>query len=177
MGRPPTYQARKAIRLAETGIAQPEIAAKLGVTNRTLSRWALTYPDFREALDRGIAKRVAALDKRRAEVAERRAAERRSIEAAEAAERAAVRENARALRQLIEEALRAADEPAETNSASGKPLSAPDASVRPADHPEHRRPADEYLSGVNDHDVAPDWQDADGGVDGSLPLDDPRSNW
>ena len=57
-GRPSNYRPA-AIRLAESGRTQPEIAAELGCTNRTLSRWSLQYPEFRAALDRGLARREA----------------------------------------------------------------------------------------------------------------------
>ena len=57
-GRPSSYCA-EAIQLARSGITQPEIAAALSCSNRTLSRWALKYPDFRAGLDRGLARRTA----------------------------------------------------------------------------------------------------------------------
>jgi transposase-like protein len=70
-GRPPSYRP-EACRVAERGTTQPEIAAELGVTNRTLSRWALKYPEFRAALDRGLVRRAA--ERRWAETAPLRAA-------------------------------------------------------------------------------------------------------
>lgn len=70
-GRPSGYRA-EAAQLAESGMTQIEIAALLGCTNRTLSRWALKYPAFRAALDRGLGRRAA--DRRRAETAPLRAA-------------------------------------------------------------------------------------------------------
>ena len=57
-GRPTNYRA-EACRVAERGGTQPEIAAELRVTNRTLSRWALRYAEFRSALDRGLVRRSA----------------------------------------------------------------------------------------------------------------------
>lgn len=70
-GRPSSYRP-EACQVAERGATQPEIATELGVTNRTLSRWALKYPEFRAALDRGLARRAAEL--RWAETAPLRAA-------------------------------------------------------------------------------------------------------
>jgi len=57
-GRPSGFRP-EVVQLAKTGITQPEIAAELGCTNRTLSRWALRYPEFRAALDRGLVRRKA----------------------------------------------------------------------------------------------------------------------
>ena len=70
-GRPSTYRP-EAAQIAARGATQPEIAAVLGCTNRTLSRWALQHPEFRAALDRGLVRRA---EKRRwAETAPLRAA-------------------------------------------------------------------------------------------------------
>jgi hypothetical protein len=132
----------------------------------------LTYPEFRAALDRGIARRAAAL-------AERRAAKQRVIEAVEAAERAAVRENALAMRQLIGELLQSVDEPGDapgSPASTREPDDTPDASVWPPVRPsiaEHRRQSGKRLPAVDDVDE-PDWQNDDVG---EIPLDDPRSNW
>ncbi|MEP9386476.1 helix-turn-helix domain-containing protein [Mesorhizobium sp. KR9-304] len=82
-GRPSTFRP-EAVQLAETGITQPEIAEALGTTNRTISRWALQYQEFRAALDRGLARREA----------ERRLAE-----------TAPLREAASKLRRMIADAL------------------------------------------------------------------------
>jgi transposase-like protein len=70
-GRPSSYRP-EACQVAKRGATQPEIAAELGCTNRTLSRWALKYPEFRTALDRGLVRRAA--EKRWAETAPLRAA-------------------------------------------------------------------------------------------------------
>lgn len=70
-GRPSHYRTGAAI-IAARGATQPEIAAELGCTNRTISRWALLYPEFRAALDRGLVRRAA--EQRWAETAPLRAA-------------------------------------------------------------------------------------------------------
>lgn len=70
-GRPSGYRP-EACQVAERGATQPEIADELGVTNRTLSRWALKFPEFRSALDRGLVRREA--ERRYAETAPLRAA-------------------------------------------------------------------------------------------------------
>jgi hypothetical protein len=70
-GRPSNYRP-EAAQIAARGATQPEIAAVLGCTNRTLSRWALRYPEFRTALDRGLVRRAA--EQRGAETAPPRSA-------------------------------------------------------------------------------------------------------
>ncbi|QND60317.1 helix-turn-helix domain-containing protein [Mesorhizobium huakuii] len=157
-GRQPTYRP-EAANLAERGATLAEIAAELGCTIRTVSRWRLAYADFREALDRGRERRAAELAAAdRAKVAE---AQRQQVEAKAAGE-ATVREAALALNEMLKDF-------AKPDAAAQGPAPA-DPAVRLSDRIAARRqlpePAAEEPQG---------WQDESAGD--PLPLDDPRDNW
>lgn len=155
IGRPSGFRP-EAIQLAKTGITQPDLAAELGVTNRTLSRWALKYPEFRAALDRGLV---------------RRAAERRW------AETAPLRAAAAELRRMIAEARTnagACEGPAEDGgrtvaTSDGGLISTP--SIAPQD--DIRRTRRERISAW--HEPTEDEEDPSHGE--PVELLDPRSDW
>jgi transposase-like protein len=152
-----------ASQLAERGATLAEIAAELGCSDRTLSRWRLQYPDFRAALDRGR--------KRRA-VEQANAAFAAEIEAQRPA-----REAALALEEMLKELVApttAVDDPAEPASCR-QPLSVtrerPDPASRFAERRAARRqPVDAWQGEA--------WQGGAPDGDGEpVELDDPRADW
>ncbi|MER8688003.1 helix-turn-helix domain-containing protein [Mesorhizobium sp. M1136] len=163
-GRPPTYRP-EAATFAEQGATQAEIAAALGCTIRTVSRWRLAYADFREALDRGR--------KRRA-VEQADAALAREIEAQRPA-----REAALALEEMLKGILAApAKAPAESTSAR-QPLPGTQEPSDPSDAP------DEAASRISERRALrqrrePTAEEPEGSDDGDgepVPMEDPRSEW
>ncbi|MET2825829.1 hypothetical protein [Mesorhizobium shangrilense] len=95
VGRPTTFRP-EARQLAERGAMLVEIAAELGCTDRTISRWRLKYAEFRDALDRGRDRRAAEL------VANALEARRRDAEVKAAGE-SALREAALALLEMLKD--------------------------------------------------------------------------
>lgn len=181
-GGPPTHYRPTAAQFAERGATLAEIAAELKATVRTVSRWRLQYPDFKDALDRGRALRAAGQTEaqlaRAAEAQRRRDQLAAANAAAKAEAEAAAREVSLALAEMLGIA-KPPDDAAELASGRWRPL--PD-TRQPPDHSnapgeaarrlserralrQRSEPAAEEPEGRDDDDGEP------------LPLDDPRSDW
>ncbi|WP_287307473.1 helix-turn-helix domain-containing protein [Mesorhizobium sp.] len=159
-GRPATYRPAAAA-LAEQGATLAEIADALKTTVRTVSRWRLNYPEFREALDHGRHKKANGqtdAQLARAAIAQR---ERDRLAAAKAAGEAAFREAALELKQLLASA---------APPLSGTPAP-PDAPGSPASRLSERRAVRQAPA---EPEEPQGWQGGDGEP---VPLDDPRSEW
>lgn len=146
-GRPSGF-GPDALELAASGRTQPDIAAELGITNRTLSRWALQLPEFRAALDRGLARREA----------EQRAAE-----------TAPLREAASNLLRMVADAM-AASAPT-VDPATGVPPSPP---PEPASTPSERARSPRHPARYVQLEPEPEPDVFDGEP---IELLDPRSGW
>ncbi|MER9421672.1 helix-turn-helix domain-containing protein [Mesorhizobium sp. M0317] len=152
----------EAATLAEQGATLSEIAAELGCSDRTLSRWRLQYAEFREALDLGR--------KRRA-VVQADAVLAREIEA-----QRPVHEAALALEEMLKELVApttAVDDPAEP-ARGRQPLSGtrepPDPASRLAERrAERRQPVDAWQGDA--------YQGGEPGDGEPVELDDPRADW
>ncbi|MER8683957.1 helix-turn-helix domain containing protein [Mesorhizobium sp. M1405] len=127
-----------------------EIAAELGCTDRTVSRWRLKYAEFGDALDKGRDRRAA---ERLAEALEARRRDAETKAKAKAASDAALREAALALQEMLK------DIPVGIGKASRHGTSEP--SVLPV-----RRP--------RDFDGQPTFHNFDGEP---VPFDDPLADW